>query len=85
MYIQNIQLNNMLPSTYYLVNDTTKEFVVVEITVSVVTAIENALKVYKNWSSTDRIRDDYQTSNGINVRDHLVNDLEYRDLDYYVD
>ena len=75
----------MLPSTFFLVNDTTKEFCVVESTVSVATAIETALKAYKNWSSTDTIRDDYQTSNGINVRDHLENNLEYRDLDYYVD
>ena len=29
--------------------------------------------------------DDYQTSTGRNVRDHLENNLEYRDLDYYVD
>ena len=75
----------MLPSTYFLINDTTREFYVIESTVSVVTAIENALQAYKNWSSTDTIRDDYQTSTGRNVRDHLENNLEYRDLDYYVD
>ena len=75
----------MSSSTFFLVNNTTKEFCVIENTVSVVTAIKNAIRVYKNWSSTDDIRDDYQTSNGINVYNYLVNDLEYRDLDYYVD
>jgi hypothetical protein len=75
----------MLSSTYYLINDTTKEFCIFESTVSVASAIEIARKSYKNWSSTDIIRDDYQTLNSINLYEHLENNLKYRDLDYYVD
>ena len=74
-----------MSSIFFLINDTTKEFCIFENTVSVKTTIEIALQAYKNWSSTDIIRDDYQTLYSINVRDHLENNLKYRDLDYYVD
>ena len=71
----------MLP-TFFFINHTTKQLCIFDNTISIMRSIEIAIQRNSNWSFTDEICIDSQLSNHTYLLDYLINDLEYRDLDF---
>ena len=71
----------MLP-TFFFINHTTKQFCIFDNTISIMRSYEIAIQRNSNWSHSDEIYVDSQLHNHTYLLDYLINDLEYRDLDF---
>ena len=72
----------MSPTSYYLINHTKKEFCGFNTDIPVFEMLELALKTYINWKDSDNIRIDSEwSSNSCFLMEHLMNNLNYRDVE----
>jgi len=75
----------MTSPTYYFINHTHKEFCVFDNNSSVMKSLENVIKAYINWSLMDDIRIDTDLPTSTIVLEYLINEMEFRNLDLYID